>query len=54
VGGDANAVTQTGGDVDAVERMDKGVAEGVLMSKFLVLYRSPISAREQMANATPE
>jgi hypothetical protein len=34
--------------------MDKGVAEGVLMSKFLVLYRSPISAREQMANATPE
>jgi hypothetical protein len=22
--------------------------------KFLVLYRSPISAREQMANATPE
>jgi hypothetical protein len=24
------------------------------MSKFLVLYRAPISAREQMANATPE
>ena len=24
------------------------------MSKFLVLYRSPVSAREQMANATPE
>jgi hypothetical protein len=34
--------------------MDKGVAEGVLMSKFLVLYRSSVSAREQMANATPE
>ena len=24
------------------------------MSKFLVLYRSPVSAGEQMANATPE
>jgi hypothetical protein len=24
------------------------------MSKFLVLYRSPTSAQEQMANATPE
>jgi hypothetical protein len=24
------------------------------MSKFLVLYRAPMSAREQMANATPE
>jgi hypothetical protein len=24
------------------------------MSKFLVLYRSPVSARAQMANATPE
>ena len=24
------------------------------MSKYLVLYRSPTSAREQMANATPE
>ena len=24
------------------------------MSKFLVLYRSPVSARDQMANATPE
>jgi hypothetical protein len=24
------------------------------VSKFLLLYRSPISAREQMANATPE
>ena len=24
------------------------------MTKFLVLYRSPVSAREQMANATPE
>jgi hypothetical protein len=24
------------------------------MPKFLVLYRSPVSAREQMANATPE
>jgi hypothetical protein len=24
------------------------------VSKFLVLYRSPVSAREQMANATPE
>jgi hypothetical protein len=24
------------------------------MSKFMVLYRSPASAREQMANATPE
>jgi hypothetical protein len=34
--------------------MDKGVAEGVLMSKFPVLYRSSVSAREQMANATPE
>src|SRR5262245_43100 len=24
------------------------------MSKFLVLYRSPVSAREQLANASPE
>ena len=24
------------------------------MSKYLVLYRSPVSAREQIANATPE
>ena len=24
------------------------------MTKFLVLYRAPVSAREQMANATPE
>lgn len=24
------------------------------MPKYLVLYRSPVSAREQMANATPE
>jgi hypothetical protein len=24
------------------------------MKKFLVLYRAPISAREQMAKATPE
>lgn len=24
------------------------------MAKFLVLYRSPVSAREQMASATPE
>ena len=24
------------------------------MTKFLVLYRAPMSAREQMANATPE
>jgi hypothetical protein len=24
------------------------------MPKFLVLYRSPVSAREQMANASPE
>jgi len=24
------------------------------MKKFLVLYRAPVSAREQMANATPE
>jgi hypothetical protein len=24
------------------------------VAKFLVLYRSPVSAREQMANATPE
>ena len=24
------------------------------MAKFLVLYRSPVSARDQMANATPE
>ena len=24
------------------------------MNKYLVLYRAPVSAREQMANATPE
>jgi hypothetical protein len=24
------------------------------MSKFMVLYRSPVSARDQLANATPE
>ena len=24
------------------------------MSKFMVLYRAPLSAREQMASATPE
>ena len=34
--------------------MNKGVAKGDFLSKFLVLYRSPVSAREQMANATPE
>jgi hypothetical protein len=41
---------------------DTGVAQrtitfqpsAVLMKKFLVLYRSPVTARAQMANATPE
>jgi hypothetical protein len=28
--------------------------KGAIVTKFLVLYRSPVSAREQMANATPE
>jgi hypothetical protein len=31
-----------------------GVAKGAAVSKFLVLYRSSASAREQMAAATPE
>ena len=26
----------------------------ITMSKFMVLYRAPLSAREQMASATPE
>src|SRR3954454_22262389 len=34
--------------------MNKGVAKGGFVSTFLVLYRSPVSGREQMANATPE
>ena len=31
--------------------MNKGVAKGDFLSKFLVLYRSPVSAREQGAGS---
>src|SRR5262249_33726938 len=36
------------------DRAATSIAKGAAVSKFLVLYRSSASAREQMANATPE
>jgi hypothetical protein len=37
-----------------VRRQGERHAKGATVTKFLVLYRSPVPAREQMANATPE
>jgi hypothetical protein len=37
-----------------VAELEQGVAKGAAVSKFLVLYRSPVSASEQLANASPE